>query len=142
MMTRLLLLVFPLVALFPANAESYPDMVGKWSGEVRVIESGRATEGIVAQGGMQVRNVHLVLTIDAQQEETFMGRSRNSQTPADQPSARVWGTIRSKGTEAIFITGTGARGQLWFNTPTEFEFCLTSINEELVSAYCATLTKE
>ena len=140
MLKRLALLF--LIPAFPVNAADYPDMVGKWTGDVRVVESGRGTEGGVARGGMQVRDVGLTVYVDAQEGETFIGRIRSTATPADEPSPRVWGTIRSTGNEAIFATSGGARGQIWFDASDKLEFCLTNVSEELVTAYCANVSQQ
>lgn len=139
---KTLILWFCLPYALISQAAEYPEMVGTWRGDVRIVESGSATEDEVARGGMSIRNVVLEVVIDAQDEETFMGRSRSSSMSSNQPSNRVWGTIRSKGDEAIFITSTGARGQLWFQAPSTFEYCVTNYNEELFTAYCATLDKD
>lgn len=120
-------------------AEGYPDMVGRWSGQVKVVQAGT---GEVARGGMEIREVELNVDIVAQEGESFMGRTRNSAMGRDQPSNRVWGTIRSTGTEAIFATSAGARGHLWFQGDSQFEFCITNVQEALVTAYCAELQKQ
>ena len=134
------LLILPLTAL--AESSTYPDMVGKWSGDVRIVESGRGTEGDVARGGMRVRDVVVTVNIEVQEGETFMGSTRNSAMQPNQASNRVWGTIRSSGKEAIFVTSGDSRGQLWFSNDSNFEFCVTGITEDLATAYCANLEKQ
>ena len=134
-----LAVIFPFSSLFAAD---YPEMVGTWKGNVRIAESGLTTEGEVAKGGIQISNVVMTVRIDAQDGETFVGKTRTTATPPDQPSPAVWGTIRSGGKEAIFLSENGARGQLWFKDATHFEFCVTSMNETVATAYCAELTKQ
>ncbi len=119
-------------------AQDYPDMVGTWSGPVRIVEAGISG---VAKGGMMVSDVEVKVIIEHQDGESFLGSTRNSQMASNQPSNRVWGTIRSDGTEAIFITSAGARGQLWFASDKQFEFCITNLQEEQATAYCAKLKK-
>ena len=132
------LLVFTFSA-FSIGAQEYPDMVGTWSGSVRVVSAGT---GEVAQGGMVISEMSIRVMIDHQDEESYMGRIRTSQMSSNEPSNRVWGTIRSNGKEALFITSGNARGQLWFNGDSEFEYCTTNMQEDLVQAYCAILAKE
>jgi hypothetical protein len=132
------LLVY-LCSAFSAWAQDYPDMVGTWSGSVRVVSSGT---GEVAQGGMLISEMNIRIMIDHQDQESYMGRIRTSQMSSSDPSNRVWGTIRSNGEEALFITSGNARGQLWFHGDSEFEYCTTNMQEELVRAYCAKLAKE
>ncbi len=120
-------------------AADYPNMEGNWKGHVRIIESG-ISKG-VSTGGMSLTESELAVTIEHQVEGSFIGKSRNSVMSASQPSTRVWGSIRSNGKEAIFLTGNGGRGQIWFETDTRFEFCVTSSSEETVTAYCAVLNK-
>ena len=124
---------------FPAVAQEYPDMVGTWSGSVRVVSAGT---GEVAQGGMLISEMSIRVMIDHQDQESYMGRIRTSQMSSSDPSNRVWGTIRSNGEEALFITSANARGQLWFQGDSEFEYCTTNMQEEVVQAYCAKLAKE
>ena len=133
----LFLLTFVSVLSF-AEDQMYPEMVGVWQGNVRTVQAG--TEE-VARGGMIVNEVKLKVTIEHQDGESFIGKSRSSAQSFDDPSAIVWGTIRSNGKEAIFVTSNGARGQLWFMEPTKFEYCLTNKNDELATAYCAELSK-
>lgn len=131
-----------LVSVATANAQGYPDMVGLWQGAVRVVSSGNADNDRLDRGGIIISEIELLLTIDAQDGETFIGRSRVSTTPADNPGSRVWGSIRSAGDEALFITETGARGHLWFDGPNTFEYCLTSLSEGVLTSYCAKLAKQ
>jgi hypothetical protein len=122
------------------SAADYPHMEGTWKGNVRIIESGIA-QG-VSSGGMNITEAELIVTIEHQVEESFIGKSRSTSTPSNQASTRVWGSIRSNGKEAIFLTGNGGRGQIWFENDTRFEFCVTSESLETVTAYCAVLNKE
>lgn len=133
-----ILLAFGSVFSF-AEDQQYPDMVGVWQGKVRTVQAGVKE---VARGGMILNEIDLKVTIEHQEGESFMGKSRTSQMSFDDPSAIVWGTIRSNGEEAIFVTSNGARGQLWFKDPTHFEYCLTNKTDELATAYCAQLTKQ
>ena len=133
-----MLLVFTFTA-FSIGAQDYPDMVGTWSGVVRVVSAGT---GEVAQGGMVISEMNIRIMIDHQDQESYMGRIRTSQMSSSDPSNRVWGTIRSNGEEALFITSGNARGQLWFHGDSEFEYCTTNMQEDVVQAYCAKLAKE
>ena len=117
-------------------------MVGVWEGRVRTVSSGPITEGTVARGGMVINEVDLRVTIEHQDGESFMGKSRSSATPGNQPSPRVWGTIRSDGEEAAFITSNGGRGTLWFASGNQLEYCITNLLEDSFTAYCAELTKK
>ncbi|MFT6438199.1 MAG: hypothetical protein ACJAVI_006285 [Candidatus Azotimanducaceae bacterium] len=120
-------------------AADYPHMEGIWKGNVRIIESGIA-QG-VSSGGMNITETELIVTIEYQVEESFIGKSRSTSTPSSEASTRVWGSIRSNGKEAIFLTGNGGRGQIWFENDTRFEFCVTSESADAVTAYCAVLNK-
>jgi hypothetical protein len=114
-------------------------MVGVWTGDVRVVQAGGAQ---VAKGGMEISEVSISVTIDHQDQESFMGRSRTSQMSNNDPSVNVWGTIRSTGKEAIFITSNGARGQMWLAEDHQtFEFCITNLVDGQATAYCADLSK-
>ncbi len=132
-------LLFIFLVPLSSIAQEYPDMLGTWRGDVRVVQTGVTG---VAKGGMLVSDVNVILEIEHQEGESFMGSTRNSQMPSDQPGNRVWGTIRSTGKEAIFITSTGARGQLWFANAQHFEFCITNLQEDQATAYCANLEKD
>jgi|DEB0MinimDraft_6_1074348.scaffolds.fasta_scaffold57878_2 hypothetical protein len=123
----------------PLLADSYPDMLGVWRGDVRLVQAG--VSGI-AKGGMMVSDVKMTVTIEAQDGESFMGKTRNTQMTGSQVSNRVWGTIRSIGKEAIFITSAGARGQIWFENEKRLEFCVTNLQEKQATAYCANLDKD
>lgn len=127
-----------LLAALAALAESYPDMVGVWAGTVRTVSSG---SGQVARGGAVISEIDLKVTIHHQDGETFVGQSRSSQMSRDDPSVPVWGAIRSNGDEALFIGGNGGRGQLWFVGPEKFEYCLTNMQEQVMTAYCGVLEK-
>ncbi len=89
----LFLLTFVSVLSF-AEDQKYPEMVGVWQGNVRTVQAG--TEE-VARGGMIVNEVKLKVTIEHQDGESFIGKSRSSAQAFDDPSAIVWGTIRSNG---------------------------------------------
>jgi hypothetical protein len=135
-----LILLLPVLCIQEAAAEAFPDVMGTWSGDVLIVQAGTSQ---VAKGGMEIADVNLKVQIDYQHEGSFMGRSRNSQMPGDQPSVRVWGTIRSNHREAIFLTSNGGRGQLWFDSEGKsFEYCITNLQNEVATAYCAQLTKE
>lgn len=131
----MILLVLPSMA----SASDYPEMEGIWKGHVKIIESGIGKG--VSSGGMSITETELIVTIEHQFEGSFIGKSRGSTTPSDQPSTRVWGSIRSNGKEAIFVTGNGGRGQIWFEKKTRFEFCVTNSSEGSLTAYCAELDK-
>ena len=135
----LLLAVFLIASV---QAQTFPDMVGKWTGTVQVISSGNIDRDRLDRGGVVITEVELELIIDAQDGETFIGRTRNAAAPASNPGAHVWGSIRSTGREAIFITESGGRGQLWFESDTEFEYCFTNLEEGSITSYCARLHKE
>lgn len=128
--------------LLDSHAQAFPNMVGTWTGTVQVISSGDIEEDRLDRGGVMITEVALELIIDAQDGETFIGRSRNAASPASNPGAHVWGSIRSNGEEAIFITETGGRGQLWFEDDSEFEYCFTNLEEGSITSYCARLSKE
>ena len=129
------------IIVITANAQSYPDMVGFWSGTVRVVSSGNVDNDRLDAGGVIIQEIELELTIDLQDGETFIGRSRTSDTPANNPGQHVWGSIRSTGKEALFITETGAQGQIWFSDESSFEYCLTNLVEGTITSYCANLRK-
>lgn len=131
-----------LVSVATVHGQTYPDMVGTWSGTVRVVSSGNVENDRLDRGGVVISEIELHVIIDAQDGETFIGRSRTSTTPADNPGAHVWGSIRSTGDEALFITETGGRGHVWFEGPTSFEYCLTNLNQGVLTSYCAKLEKQ
>ncbi len=120
------------------SATEYPDMVGAWQGNVRIVSSGDD----VAQGGAVISNVELTVTIEYQDGESFLGSSRASTTPKAQPSLTVWGAMRSTGDEAIFVNSDGSRGQLWMKGKDSFEYCLTNLLDSVFTAYCGILTKK
>lgn len=130
------------VLVFPTHAQNFPDMVGVWTGAVRVVSSGNIERDRLDRGGVVINEINLELIIDAQDGETFIGRTRTSQTPASNAGAHVWGSIRSAGDEAVFITESGGRGHLWFEGATAFEYCFTNLDEESITSYCARLTKQ
>ena len=122
-----------------AYAAEYPDMIGSWTGAVRTVSSGEQVRSEVASGGAVIQTVNLTFTVSYQDGEAFIGESTSNQ-PGAVP-VPVWGAIRSTGKEAVFVTGNGGRGQLWFNSPTRFEFCFANQTPEAMSAYCAVLNK-
>lgn len=133
-----------LILSLPTQAQTYPDMVGVWRGLVRVVSSGNIENDRLDQGGVIINEIMLEVHIDAQDGETFVGRSRLANAPASDSGTHVWGSIRSSGDEALFITANGSRGHLWFEGETSFEYCLTNLSEEesSITSYCATLEKQ
>ncbi len=127
--------------ILPASlfAAEYPDMVGVWKGHIRVVSSGQSDQ--VASGGAVLSEVDITVTIDHQDGESFIGKSRSSDTPRNQRSTPVWGAIRSTGREAMFVTANGGRGNLWFGEENSFEYCITNLDDSAISAYCGLLTK-
>ena len=125
----------------PAGAQQYPDMVGLWAGTVRVVSSGNIERDRLDRGGIVISEVELELRIDAQDGETFIGRTRSFNQSGVDTGIHVWGSIRSTGDEALFITEIGGRGHVWFEGPEEFEYCLTNLNENALTSYCARLHK-
>ena len=123
-------------------AADYPDMVGAWSGQVRVISSGENVSDQVAFGGAVLSEQIITVTINYQEGETFIGNSRSSVTPRGQPSTAVWGALRSTGDEALFVTAGGGRGHLWFRGRDSFEYCITNLEESVITAYCGILTRK
>ena len=115
-------------------------MTGVWSGEIRTVSSGEQVSSQVARGGAVIQDLELSFTVNYQDGEVFMGESLSN--AADAVPAPVWGAIRSTGREAVFVTGNGGRGQLWFTSPTRFEFCFANQTPEAMSAYCAVLDKQ
>lgn len=132
----LVILFFSITAI----AQTYPDMTGVWKGRVRVVQSGNLGDRLDA-GGAVISEIDLELTIQAQDGETFIGTSRTSGAD-DVAAIHVWGSIRSTGEEALFITSTGGHGQLWFESDDSFEYCYTALNDGSIISYCAKLTKE
>ena len=141
-MTRSIQLCITLLLSLPAIADDYPNMVGLWTGDVRQMSSGQAVSGQVARGGAVISEVNIKLTINHQDSEVFIGSSRNSGMSKDQRSTPVWGAIRSGGSEGIFVAGAGGRGKMWFVGDSKFEFCLTGLADNVISAYCGILEKE
>jgi hypothetical protein len=132
-----------IIALFfggAAHAVEYPDMVGLWAGEVQTVSSGEQVSSQVARGGAVIETIHLEFTVSYQDGEVFIGESLSSAAGAEP--VPVWGAIRSTGTQAVFVTDGGGRGQLWFNSPSRFEFCFANQTPEQMSAYCAVLDKQ
>lgn len=112
-----------------------------WTGMVRVVSSSNRESDRLDTGGVIITEIQLQLHIDAQDCETFIGRSRPSTAPANESGSHVWGSICSTGDEALFITETGGRGHVWFERPDEIEYCLTNLNEQALKFYCARLCK-
>ena len=123
-----------------AWAADYPNMEGVWGGTVSIVSSGDQVRAQVAQGGAVIQRTELKLTVSYQDQEVFMGESM-SDAPGAQP-VPVWGAIRSTGKEAVFVTANGGRGNVWFITPRQFEFCFANQTPEQMSAYCAVLDKQ
>ena len=134
-----LLALSVLCAPIGAYAASYPDMVGDWTGTIRTVTSGSSVSEQVAPGGAVIAEVELTLSITHQDGEVFIGESRSSQPGST--GTPVWGAIRSTGTEGVFITAAGGRGNMWFRGASDFEFCYGNLNEEMLSAYCGVLNK-
>ena len=123
-----------------AYAAEYPSMVGVWSGTVRTVSSGEQVRTQVARGGALIQQLNFKMTVSYQDEEVYMGEAMSS--AADAQPVPVWGAIRSTGKEGVFVTATGGRGNIWFVTPTRFEFCYANQTPEQMSSYCAVLDKE
>ena len=134
----ILLLGFSLIS-FSSQAAEYPEMMGIWKGHIRTVSSGSSQ---VARGGAVISEMDLKLTIDHQDGETYIGKFRTSSMTKDERSVQVWAAIRSNGEEASFITGAGGRGQLWFMGLEKFEYCVTNMQDEVMTAYCGILEKE
>lgn len=122
-----------------AAAAEHPDMVGVWTGAVRLVSSGDQVEGEVARGGALISDVQLTVSVVHQDGEVFIGESV-SDAPGSTATP-VWGAIRSTGREGVFVTANGGRGNIWFTTSTQFEFCFANQNQAVMSAYCAILRK-
>lgn len=137
-----LCLISAILVATQSSAQDYPEMVGLWTGTVRVVSSGNIDNDRLDVGGMIITEIELLFTVDAQDGETFIGRSKTSTEPQSNPGTHVWGSIRSNGQEALFISDSGARGQIWFSSDTSFEYCLTDLADDAISAYCANLTKQ
>ena len=115
--------VLLLLSALPAFAAEYPSMEGVWVGNIRVVSSGAV--GQVSSGGAVITDTVLTLTIDYQDRETFIGRYRTSETPSSSTGFSLWGSIRSNGEEAMFVTITGGNGLIWFANDARFEYCYT-----------------
>ena len=130
---------FAAVCAGQAQADGYPNMIGDWNGLVRVVNSRQSVEGQVDPAGAVITQVSLTLRISYQDEEVFVGESFvNHPRRAIVP---VWGAIRSNGREGVFVNGQGGRGNLWFEAPTELEFCFANVDEAQLAAYCGMLVK-
>ena len=123
-----------------AYAADYPNMEGVWHGTVRTVSSGEQVRAQVARGGALIQKLGLKLTVSYQDQEVFMGETIS--TAPDAQPVSVWGAIRSTGKEGVFVTANGGRGNIWFTTPTQFEFCFANQTPEQLSAYCAVLDKQ
>jgi hypothetical protein len=111
---------FALVLPISLSAQQYPEMTGVWKGQIRIVESPNL-DGIRLQvGGVIIREVDLVLT----------------------KPIPVYGSIRSTGTQGLFIDSLGGHGQLWFKDENSFEYCYTSMVDGTITSYCARLQKE
>ncbi len=133
--------VLLLVCAQPAISAEYPTMEGVWVGNIRVVSSG--TPGQVSTGGAVITDTVLTLTIDYQDLETFIGRYRTTGTASSSEGSSLWGSIRSNGEEAMFVTSTGGNGLIWFENDSRFEYCYTNVTaEEVITAFCAVLTKQ
>ena len=139
-MKKVTCFVITLIFMSAAHAVEYPNMVGLWAGDVRTVSSGEQVSSQVARGGAVIETIHLEFTVSYQDGEAFIGESMSS-APGSEP-VPVWGAIRSTGTQAVFVTGGGGRGQLWFTSPDRFEYCFANQTPEQMSAYCAVLDKQ
>jgi len=139
-MRYLSLMIFGAILASTVSAAEYPDMVGLWSGDVRTVSSGEQVRNQVARGGGLIEQVKLSFSVDYQDDEVFMGTSKSNAPGAE--ATPVWGAIRSTGTQAVFVTSNGGRGQVWFKSATEFEYCFANQTPEAMSAHCAVLKKE
>lgn len=142
MKNLILSLFFILVYSAPVFAMEYPDMIGSWSGHVRVVSSGANVSDQVASGGAVLSDEEITVTISYQDGETFIGKSRSSATPRNQASTAVWGAMRSTGDEALFVTAAGGRGHLWMRGKNKFEYCITNLDESVITAYCGILNRK
>ena len=135
-MKKLISLVVGFV-ICSASAADYPEMEG---GTVRTVSSGEQVRAEVARGGALIQDVVLKLVVSYQDQEAFIGESTSD--AADGQPVSVWGAIRSNGKEGVFVTANGGRGNIWFTTPNQFEFCFANQTQEQMSAYCAVLNKQ
>ncbi len=118
----------------------YPNMQGVWAGTVRTVSSGEQVREQVARGGAVIQELELTFTVSYQDEEVYMGESVSN--ASDSQPVPVWGAIRSTGKEGVFVTANGGRGNIWFITPTQFEFCFANQTQAQMSSYCAVLDKQ
>lgn len=123
-----------------AHAAEYPAMEGLWTGVVRTVTSGEMVRDQVARGGVVIAEVALKFKVTYQDREVFMGESSSDAT--DARPVPVSGAIRSTGKEAVFVTANGGRGEIWFNSPTQFEYCFANATPEQMSSHCAVLNKQ
>ena len=123
-----------------ACAADYPNMEGVWRGTVRTVSSGEQVRTQVARGGAVIQDLDFRFTVSYQDQEVYMGETA-SNAPDTRP-VPVWGAIRSTGKEGVFVTANGGRGNIWFITPTQLEFCFANQTPERMSAYCAVLDKQ
>ncbi len=142
MIKTALISLIPLLFSSFLSAEDYPNMVGTWKGHIRVMSSGSDVADQVAQGGAVLSEIDLRVIFEHQDGETFIGKSRSSTTPRNEPSTPIWGALRSTGDEALFVTGGGGRGHLWLKSANEFEYCITNLEEIVITAYCGMMKRE
>ena len=123
------------------SAADYPNMEGVWVGTVRSVSSGEQVRTQVARGGALIQEIELKCIVSYQDQEVFIGESSIANAP-DAQAVPVWGSIRSTGKEGVFVTAHGGRGNIWFTTPSQFEFCYANQTPEWMSSYCAVLEKQ
>ena len=87
-----------------------------------------------------IQDLKLRLTVNYQDREVFIGESMSDQ-PDTEP-VPVWGAIRSTGKEGVFVTANGGRGNIWFTSANQFEYCFANQTQEQMSSYCAVLKKQ
>ena len=138
-MYKVLVALASLTLVTSVPAQEFPNMVGTWTGTFRTVSSGASLRSEIARGGALIADTTISLVIHHQEGEVFIGDSKNRETGVATP---VWGAIRSTGREGIFVTSTGGSGNIWFDTPVEFEFCFGSQNESTLSAYCGKFIKQ
>ncbi len=133
---------FALVLPISLSAQQYPEMTGVWKGQIRIVESPNLDKIRLQVGGVIIREVDITLTIVAQDGEVFIGSSRLSNMASNAKPIHVYGSIRSTGTQGLFIDSLGGHGQLWFKDENSFEYCYTSMVDGTITSYCAKLQKE
>lgn len=133
---------FALVLPISLSAQQYPEMTGVWKGQIRIVESPNLDKIRLQVGGVIIREVDITLTIVAQDGEVFIGSSRLSNMASNAKPIHVYGSIRSTGTQGLFIDSLGGHGQLWFKDENSFEYCYTSMVDGTITSYCARLQKE